>query len=302
MGRFLKAALSLTLAYTAIRPVSAKEISFTFDDAPMNSSVYFESEARTDALVKKLEALQIPSVIVFANACKREDSRAVIAQLKKYRDAGHAIGNHTCNHPRLDEVGYEEFAKDAEEGDRLLKPLFSGRKFFRFPYLNEGKDAGARDRMRAWMKTNGYRHGAVSVDDDDYLFSFKMNRAKERGKKIDLSKVEALFVSHLVGAAEFYDALAVKTLGYSPKHVLLLHEMDATVMFLEPLVKELRKRGWKIISAEEAYGDKLYLEQPANTYGNNGIISQIAFEKTGDRAGYGEFERLSAELDRILGL
>jgi hypothetical protein len=129
-----------------------------------------------------------------------------------------------------------------------------------------------------------------------------VSKAKELGKKIDLKKIEGLFVRHLAGAADFYDTLALKTLGRSPKHVMLLHERDMTVMFLESLLKELEKRGWKIISADEAYQDKMYLEQPKNTYANNGIVSQLAFEKTGEKIGYGDFDELKTELNALLGL
>lgn len=280
----------------------AKEIALTFDDSPIESSRHFETQARTEELIRKLKALNVPPVIIFANACKREDSASVIQQLKRYRDAGYSLGNHTCSHPRLDAVGFAEFSKDAEKGDHLLKSLLSGQKFFRFPFLNEGTDEKVRDQMRDWLRKNQYRNGFVSVDNDDYIFSFKINQAKNAGKKIDYKKVEALFLRHLLGAADFYDNLAVKTLGYSPKHVMLLHEMDATVMFVDSLVKELRKRGWKIISAEEAYQDKIYLEQPKNTYANNGIISQMTMDKTGERIGYTQFNEIKAELDKILSL
>ncbi len=280
----------------------AKEIAFTFDDAPMPSSRHFESLSRTEELIKKLKALGVPSAFIFANACKRKDQKSVLQQLRKYKDAGHSIGNHTCSHPRLDEVGYSQFSQDAEHGDRLLSSLFSNQKFFRFPYLNEGKDEKLRDQMRIWLKDNHYRNAVVSVDDDDYIFSFEINAAKNRSKKIDYKKVQALFLRHMIGAVDFYDNLAVKTLGYSPKHVLLLHEMDATVMFLDSLVKELHQRGWKIISAEEAYQDKIYFEQPQNTYANHGIIAQLAMQKNGERNAYDHFDEIKSELKKILGL
>ena len=152
------------------------------------------------------------------------------------------------------------------------------------------------------MKENHYRNGMVSVDNDDYIFSFKINQAKKRGKKIDYTKVQKLFLSHVIGAVDFYDDLAVKTIGRSPKHVILLHEMDATVMFLDTLVSELRAQGWRIISADEAFTDPLYFEQPKNTYANNGIIAQLALERTGEKKGYIQFEEVKSELDRILGL
>lgn len=280
----------------------AKEIALSFDDAPTGTSKHFETHQRTKTLIRKLKDLNVPSVMIFANPCKRDDPASVVKQLKKYRDAGHLIANHTCSHPRLDEVGFDEYAKDAVKGDDLLAPLFVGQKFFRFPFLNEGKDEKRRDQMREWLKANHYRNGMVSIDNEDTIFSFKINQAKNQGKKIDYKKVEALFLKHLIGAANFYEDLAVKTLGYSPKHVILLHEVDATVMFVDSLVQAFRKEGWTLIGVDEAYQDKMYFEQPKNTYANNGIISQIHTEKTGERLGYNHFDAIKAELDRILGL
>lgn len=299
----MKSSFQIVLLFILCTSIlQAKEIALTFDDAPMGTTKHFETHARANELIRKLKQLSVPPVIIFTNACRREDTASVIQQMKKYKDAGHLIGNHTCTHPRLDEVGFATYAKDAEKGDQLLSPLFPKQKFFRYPFLNEGKDETTREQMRAWLKENHYKHGMVSVDNDDYIFSFKINDARNKGKKFSYKKVQKLFLEHVVGAAQFYDDLAVKTLGYSPKHVLLLHEMDATVMFLDSLVKELRKQGWTIISAEEAYKDKLYEAHPKNTYSGNGILSQLVMEKTGQKVGYYHFDTVKAELNRILGL
>lgn len=270
--------------------LEAKEIALSFDDAPMGSSYHFSASERTDELTKKLDGL--PPAMVFVNACKG------IKEIKKYREHGHLIANHSCSHPRLDEVGYEKYVQDIKKGDDLLSPFFVGQKFFRFPYLNEGTDIGHRDKVRAWLKKHDYRNGMVSVDNDDYVVSFRINEAKKNGKKIDYAKIKKILLDHLLGAVDFYDDLAIKTIGRSPKHVLLLHEMDATIMVLDEFVKELRKKGWTIISAEEAYQDKLYQAEPKNNYANNGILAQIAFDKMGDKVGYFQLKELEAQLQQ----
>lgn len=73
-------------------------------------------------------------------------------------------------------------------------------------------------------------------------------------------------------------------------------------MFIDSLVKALRKDGWKIIGIDEAYQDRVYSEQPKNIYANNGIIAQINMEKTGGRIGYNHFDTIKDKLDKILGL
>lgn len=284
-----------------IANAAKKEVALTFDDAPIGSSQHFDSNSRTEELIKKLKALEVPAVMIFANACRKKDFTSVITQLKKYREAGHLIENHTCSHLRLDDVGFTEFTKDILHGDELLSPLHTGQKFFRYPYLNEGNDTKLRDQTREWLKTNHFKNALVSIDDNDYIFSLKMNEAKRKKKKIDYKKVQELFIKHIISAAQFNDNLAIKTIGRSPKHVLLLHEMDATVMFLDSLVNELRLKGWTIISAEEAFKDSIYSETPKNTYSGNGIIAQLAFEKTGEKIGH-NFDETNNELNRILDL
>ncbi len=279
-----------------------KELALSFDDSPEGHTSFFESQERTDELIKKLKQLDVPPVMVFAVPCRRPKDPSTISQLKKFKEAGHIIASHTCTHPRYDDTAFSAYAADAQKADRLLAPLMSGQKFFRFPFLNEGESEKHRNEMRSWLKENQYRNGYVSIDNDDYIYTLKMNQARKAKKKIDFKKVETHFINHITGAAQFFDDLAVKTLGRSPKHVLLLHEKDATVLFIESLVKELRQQGWKIISAEEAYKDKVYLEQPKNTFANNGIIAQIAMEKTGEKIRYGDFDELKSEINAILDL
>lgn len=160
-------------------PALSKEVAFTFDDVPFDSTPHYESQQRTQELIRKLKSLNLPSVLIFANPCKGVNSSSTLKQLTLYREAGHFIGNHTCKHPRLDDVGYENFASDAGRADILLRPLFVGQKFFRFPYLNEGSDVDLRDQMRAWLKRNEYRNGMVSADNEDQFFSAQVNQAKK---------------------------------------------------------------------------------------------------------------------------
>lgn len=279
---------------------AAKEIALTFDDAPFETSSLFDTNDRTKKLIKKLKELDIPKVMIFANACKRPGQAGVIEQLKQYTDAGHLMANHTCSHSRLDDVGFDNYTKEILTGEAILLSLMPGQKFFRYPYLNESKDKVLRDKVRAWLKIHKYRNGLVSIDNADYLFSSEVEKARGEGRKIDFEKIKTRFVKHIVGSVEFYDDLAVKTIGRSPKHVLLLHERDITVMFIDSVVKELRAKGWKIISPLEAYTDKFYNGLPKNTYSGDGFTAQMAMEKTGKAVSYRDSENLQKEIVDLL--
>jgi peptidoglycan/xylan/chitin deacetylase (PgdA/CDA1 family) len=280
-----------------LEPGAARELALTFDDAPVEDSVFFKTHQRTQELIRKLKDLHVPPVFVFANGCRRPDAASVVEQLRAFRRRGDFVENHTCNHVRLDDVGPAAFIKDAEKNDKILSPLFEGQKFFRFPYSNEGTDVLARDQIRQWLESNHYRNGFFSIDDADYLFSFKII---EKGKIPDKNRLRSLFVHYLMGAVAFYDDLAVKTLGYSPKHVMLLHVRDATVLFVDDFIKELRSQKWTIIDPREAYKDPLYSMHPKNTFTGFGIIAQLAFEKTGKKVWFGHDDDIQADIDRVL--
>lgn len=93
----------------------AKEIALTFDDAPVASSLHFETNQRTDELIKKLKSLGVSGAMIFANPCKQAEADS-IKQLKKYVDAGHVVANHSCSHHRLDDVGFKIYSEDVALG------------------------------------------------------------------------------------------------------------------------------------------------------------------------------------------
>lgn len=295
-------AITIFTFYILLSQSIAKEVALTFDDAPNGPSLHFTSLQRTQELIKKLKDLNVPEVMIFANACKGRNIQETIFQLKKYTEAGHLIENHSCSHFRLDEVGFKVFSEDAEKGDQLLKSLYAGQNFFRYPYLNEGKDVLIRDQMREWLKKNNYRNAPITGDNEDPTFSAKINQAKKLGKKIDYEKIKTIFLDHIISSLECNDKLAIDNFNRSPKHVLLLHEADATVMFIDDLVAELRKKEWKIINASKAYEDPIYFELPKNTYAGSGLIAQMVFEKTGKKESCYDYSALVRTLNKALEL
>ena len=136
------------LLFILIPNIHAQEIAFTFDDAPAEDTVNFKSIDRAKLLIKKLTALSIPRVMIFANPCKGKYEETQ-AHLSQYVSSGHLIQNHSCSHPRLDDVGAEAYIADIKAGDEKLATLMSSQKYFRYPYLNEGSKGNNRDLVRA---------------------------------------------------------------------------------------------------------------------------------------------------------
>ena len=109
--------------------------------------------------------------------------------------------------------------------------------------------------------------------------------AKKAGKPIDMAALRDLYVETHVESADFSDKLAIRTLGRSPAHVLLLHETDVAALFVGELIKALRADGWEIITPDEAYADPIYAAEPDTPFANGTLSEMLAWEKgiTGPR-------------------
>ena len=92
-------------------------------------------------------------------------------------------------------------------------------------------------------------------------------------------RLRRLYIGAQMSALEYHDELARLTLGRSPAHVLLLHETDLAALFLPDLVAEMRRRGWTIITADQAYADPMKTAMPDVPYAYGTLIGALAWER-----------------------
>jgi peptidoglycan-N-acetylglucosamine deacetylase len=117
---------------------------------------------------------------------------------------------------------------------------------------------------------------------------------------VDFDRLRSAYVDLLADSVEFYDEVAVKELGRSPRHVLLLHENDLAALYLGDLVKRLRKNGWKIISPELAFQDPIASVEPDTLLLGQGRVIALAAAKgyTGESRRWEDEAMLQQEFER----
>jgi peptidoglycan-N-acetylglucosamine deacetylase len=257
--------------------VSAREIALTFDDAPTPDSALMTGNERTEKLIAALKSVQVDDVMFFIKADYINDETR--RRLLKYADAGFHIANHSYSHRSAEKIPHDDYLSDVYRAHILIKDLPNFLTFHRFPYLHAGKDQASVDYLQKELNGMGYRDGYVTVDNFDWFISSLLTKAVEEKKTIDYDKARDFYVQTLVRSIEFYDALAQKTLGRSPRHIMLLHENDAAALFVDDLVIELRKQGWKVISPQKAYQDKIAKTYPNTQFQKQGRIAAIAASK-----------------------
>lgn len=255
----------------------AREIALSFDDAPIEDSPIMAGEVRTQKLIETLKAADVAQAVFFATP--KDHTPSDQRRLRALANAGHLIANHTRRHPNLRDMTPEAYLAEIADADRLLRDLPNFRAWFRYPFLSEGETREKRDAVRAGLRRMGYAQGYVTVDNYDFYINSLANDAKQQGKPIDDNALRDLYVETIMQAVEFYDAIAMKTLERSPRHVLLLHENDVAALFVGDLVAALRKTGWTIISPDEAYADPIAKIEPDTLFLGQGRVAAIAHTK-----------------------
>ncbi|HEY7808794.1 MAG TPA: polysaccharide deacetylase family protein [Allosphingosinicella sp.] len=261
---------------------ATKRIALTFDDVPRGPGAFLTQEERTDRLIAALKAARVKQAAFFVNPGNIADPGRAGAEgrIARYVRAGHVLANHSFTHPHLNATPAADYLANIDQAEAWLKGREGRRPWFRFPFLDEGgSDKAKRDAVRAGLAERGLKNGYVTADASDWNMEQLAIDAKKAGKAIDMDALRDLYVESHVQAADFYDALARKTLGRSPAHVMLMHETDLAALFLPDLVAALRADGWEIATADQAYADPISALMPDVPSAQGTLTEALAWEK-----------------------
>jgi peptidoglycan/xylan/chitin deacetylase (PgdA/CDA1 family) len=274
--RLLIAALLLVLAAT---PAGAdKRIALTFDDVPRGRGAFLTPDQRTIRLIAGLHNAGVKQAAFYVVPYQIGTGHGVGGAA--YVAAGHVIADHSFTHRHLTELTVTDYMADIDKAEAWLKGREGRRSWFRYPFLDEGgPDKTKRDAVRAALDARGLHNGYATVDGSDWNIESLTVNAVKVGKTIDMMALRDLYVETMVGAADFADQLSIKTWKRQPAQVILLHETDIAALFIPDLVHALRKDGWTIITADEAYRDPISKLTPDVPSTNGTLVELAAWEK-----------------------
>lgn len=204
--------------------------------------------------------------------------------LQAWNDAGHLIANHTYSHWNYHERSVEVFEADILRCKELIKGYPRFARLFRFPMLKEGDTVERRDKLRAFLKERGYHMGYVTIDASDWYIDQRLRAGLKQNPKSDLSGYRRFYLDHIWSRATYYDDLALRVLGRSVKHTLLIHHNLLNKLFLSDLLTMFERRGWKLIDAAEAFTDPVFSAEPKILPAGESILWALAKES-------GKFDR-----------
>ncbi len=271
---FVVAAAAMGLSAAAAQ--TSKRIVLSYDDAPMVDGELYSGEERTERLIERLDAVGTGPVVFFVATQGIVTQQTGRERLMAYAEAGHLLANHTHTHMWAHRTEVGEYLTDIDIAAGHLEGLPNTRPWFRFPYLDEGRRTEHIGALAEGLQARGLSNGYVTVDTYDWHLEMRVQQALSSGRTVDFDRLGALYIRLSLEAAEFYDTIAREDLGYSPVHVLLLHENDLAARYAGELVEAFREAGWDIVHPDDAYTDPLPV--PATRLTGQGRVAALAID------------------------
>jgi peptidoglycan-N-acetylglucosamine deacetylase len=256
-----KSVLMFALILLLTCACSAQKLAITFDDLPLNGLLP-PGVTRTEiagSVLMILKKNQIPPVYGFINAKKLEGDPDGAAALQLWSEA-EPVGNHTYAHMDLEQNSAEAFEREIDENEPVLELLDAKNSWhwFRYPFLHEGDTVEKRRAVRSYLKSRGYRIAQVTLDWEDYLWNTAYARCAAKNDKTSIAWLRS---SYLNTASEFLDlgrSQAKLIFGRDINYVLLMHLGAFSSTILPDAFDLLKKKGFQLVTLEEAESDPAY--------------------------------------------
>lgn len=228
-----------------------REIALTIDDLPLVASKMNtpgniqRSTERFMNIIKILKDNNVPAIgFVIAGAIEKGQWEF----LEKFREAGFELGNHTYSHRSLAQIGAQKYIEDVNRADKILAPIITKPKYFRYPYLSEGNKV-SKPLVLKDLEQLGYTIAPVTIDSKDYNFNEQLYKIPYRQREAYLPKMKKRYLEYIWNATLKAEKNAK---GQPVKQILLIHANVLNSYLLGDIIQMYKEHGYKFITLGEA--------------------------------------------------
>jgi len=171
--------------------------------------------------------------------------------LERFKQQGFTLGNHTYTHISLSRVGAEKYIADLDKADQKLTSIMTTPKYFRYPYLDEGKGEN-RTQVYDYLSTHQYTIAPVTIDSKDYSFNERLLRINWRNRDTRLNSIKQDYLGYINRQID----RAEKMHQDNYPEILLIHANLINSHAMGDVIQLFKKRGYRFISLDEAISIK----------------------------------------------
>jgi peptidoglycan/xylan/chitin deacetylase (PgdA/CDA1 family) len=227
-----------------------KEIAITIDDLPLVASRMNtpgnqqRSKDRFTAIVDAFVKYKVPATgFVIAGAIEKGQW----AFLEQFRNAGLMLGNHTYSHYNLNTMSAEKDIADIDHADKILTPIMTSPKYFRYPYLAEGNKT-TKPIVLEYLKKHDYTVAPVTIDSKDFSFNEMVYKVPYRTREKYIQKLKSRYLAYIWNQT----LKAEKRSNKDAKQILLIHANVLNSYLLGDILEMYQKNGYRFISLTDA--------------------------------------------------
>lgn len=230
------------------------EIAITIDDLPFVGSGtntpgnLKRTQERFMAIVNTLVDNQVPATGFAIGGAVAKNEWDL---LQTFRDKGLTLGNHTYTHRSLNGMSAEKYIADIERADKVLAPVMTEPKYFRYPYLAEGNGEKKKE-VHDFLTAHNYIVAPVTIDSKDYEFNAQFYRIAYRNRPKSLPQFKKRYLAFIWKQTLRAEQKVKPVEGQPVKHILLIHANLLNSLCLPDIIEMYRQNGYKFISLSEA--------------------------------------------------
>jgi peptidoglycan/xylan/chitin deacetylase (PgdA/CDA1 family) len=257
----LLAAVLLASCATRRSHAPQLELAVTIDDLPVHAPYppgTTPNQVNAE-MIAVLKAGNVPA-IAFVNGVGTEQHPETIVALRAWRSAGFVLGNHTWTHPHLSQISVAEFDQELSKGEPLLESLDGNAdwRWFRYPFLDEGKDEAQRSADRQVLARRGYKVADVTMSFSDWQFTTAYARCMGVRDRAAVAELERLYMQMAKDNIAVARETAHKLYGRDIPYVLLMHVSAMSAHMMPKVIRLYRASGFRLVSIRQAESDPAY--------------------------------------------
>ena len=222
-----------------------RHVAITIDDLPF---VGENKNFHLNMIIDAFKTHDIPATgFVIAGNIRPENW----SMLQKFKDAGFGIGNHTLSHVSAQKLSTEAYIQQIESADKLLLPLLTQPKYFRYPYLAMGNGA-KKENIKEYLSAKHYQIAPITIDSKDFIFNQLLLSVPELERRNFMTVLKPCYLNFIWQQTLKAEEVHRGNPNRNDAQILLIHSNLLNAYALPDIIDLYRKNGFSFITLAEA--------------------------------------------------